>query len=155
MMILQVLAKDDPFLASEVGPYLCGDHRKFFLRQGFGPGEIEVADTIDRDEMDMGVGDFDPGDHHTDFLARDSFLNGVGDLFGKDDETFQKFILDIKDVIDLLLWDDECVAGIYRTDIEKGEIPIVLKDLMSGDLPGKDLSKKSGHDDLLNDGNGF
>jgi hypothetical protein len=97
----------------------------------------------------MRVGDFDPGDHDADSFAGEGFLDGSGDFLGKGDEALQKFILDIKNIVDLLFWNDEGVAGTDGPDIKECDIILILEDLVSGDLSGDDLGKNSRHDSLL------
>lgn len=127
-----------------------GDPGEFFLRHAFSPGKIKLGKTFhDRDQVNVSVRNFQARNHDTDPFARNGFPDGLGDLFSKKDQALQKFVFDIEDIVDLLLRDDERVAGIDGTDIKEGEVLIVFKDLVGGDLPARILVKMVGIKGLL------
>ena len=92
--------------------------------------------------MDMGMRNLEPGDHDPDSFAGDRFLDRFGDFFGKDDQAFQSFVLDIKNIIHLLLGDDEGMAGIHGPNVEKGKVVFIFKDLVGRYLSLDDACKK-------------
>ena len=67
--------------------------------------------------MDMCVRDLHPKHGYADPLAGYGSLDGLCHLLGKSGESLIGFIVQIKDIINLLLGDDQSVPLYHRVDI--------------------------------------
>lgn len=101
-------------------------------------GEGQVRDGLHGNEVDVGMRDFESGDHDTDPEARDFLSKDAGYALGKNMEMGQVVIFHIKYVIDFYLGDDQGMPKDDRTYIEECQAAIVFSNLVARDFSGDD-----------------
>ena len=63
--------------------------------------------------------------------ARNCLADGDGHLFGKDLQTGYLLVAEVEDVVNLVLWNYQCVAFLQWVDIKEGEVVLVLGNLVA------------------------
>ena len=108
--------------------------------------EEHVALLLQRDEVDVCMRHLHAQHGHTDTLAGESCFQGLGYLLGKEIQASQLLIFKVKDVVDLMLGDNECVSLHHGVDIEEGKVVLILGHLVAGDLACHDSAEYACHD---------
>ena len=111
------------------------------LLWNFGPwiGEGQVGDGLHGDEVDVGMRDFEAGDHDAYAEAGDFLAEDAGYALGKYMEMREVVILHIKYVVDFYLGDDQGMSKDDRAYIEECKATVVFGDLVAGNFSGDDL----------------
>lgn len=91
-----------------------------------GLAEVHVCLGAHGHEVDMGVGHFQADDALAHFAAGHCFADSFGYALGKELHGCKLVIVEIKDVIDLALWDHENMTRSDGVDVEKREKTVVL-----------------------------
>src|SRR5690625_387732 len=112
---------------------------------GPGPGEAEVAHGIDGIEMDMGMGDFQPGQRHAHPPAGKGHLDAPGDALGDDHQVTGQLLRQAVPVGHLPTGNRQHVAGRSGLDGPDGEGAVVLTDTVAGQLTGETAAEYTGH----------
>ena len=99
-----------------------------------GIGEAHVGFTLHGHEVDVGMGHFKSQHTLTDLDARNSLADSESYTLGKDLQTGEFFVREVKDIINLALGDDEGVPFLEGTDVKEGEVAFVLGNLIAGNL---------------------
>ena len=107
--------------------------------------EIDVFFTVYRDEVDMGVRNFEAQYHDGYPFAVDFFLYFPCDSFGEDDHSLECPIVEVENIVGLLFRYDQRVAFGQRIDVEKGVITVVLGYFIAGDFAPDDFGENSRH----------
>src|SRR3546814_598491 len=68
-------------------------------------GKIDIMDIVDRDQVNMSVGHFQPYYGYAHTLAGDHFSDAKSDFFREQLQARKKFVVQAEDIIDLFLWD--------------------------------------------------
>lgn len=110
------------------------------------PSKVEVALTLERDEMNMSMGHFHSENRNAYSLARNGRLDGQGHLAGKSPKTLVDSLVEVEDVVVLdILRNDEHMALYKRIDVEKGVILLVFSDFVGRDFALGDAGKNRSH----------
>lgn len=111
--------------------------------------EIDIFFAIDRNEMDVGVRNFEAQHNDRYPFAGYFLLYFAGDPFGEDDHTFQRPVVEIKNIIGFLFGYDQRMTLGQRVDVEEGIITVVLGYLVAGDFSSNDFRENSGHGSMF------
>ena len=111
------------------------------LLWNFGPwiGEGQVGDGLHGDEVDVGMRDFEAGDHDAYAEAWDFLAEDAGYALGKYMEMCEVVILHIKYVVDFYLGDDQGMSKDNWSYIEECKAAVIFGDLVAGNFSGNDL----------------
>jgi len=111
------------------------------LLWNFGPwiGEGQVGDGLHGDEVDVGMRDFEAGDHDAYAEAWDFLAEDAGYALGKYMEMCEVVILHIKYVVDFYLGDDQGMSKDDGANIEECKATVVFGDLVAGNFSSDDL----------------
>ena len=112
---------------------------------GFGVREVEVADAIDRHDMDVHVGHLEPGDHEPDTRRVEECFLRLTDAVGDGHEVGSGGSIEIGPLVDLDTGYDEDVAVSKGTHVEEGDTDVVGPDEASRDLAGDDAGEDGRH----------
>ena len=114
----------------------------------FGVGEVQVGHLVHGDEVDVGVGHFQPNHGHADALAGHGRRHALGHALGKQVQGRQLGWGQVEDVVGFLLRNHQRVAFHQRGDVEKRQVLIVLGNFVGGQLARNDAGKDGWHDGL-------
>src|SRR5688572_29947534 len=93
----------------------------------------------------MGVRHFQSDDGHTNSLAGNRSLHSPGNLLGKYMKACCRFIVQVKDVINLLLGHDEGMTHDQGGDVQESNEVFVLCHNVAGDLTVDDACENRCH----------
>ena len=107
--------------------------------------KIEIARIVQREQVDMCVGNVDAHHGLSDLDARTGFLESLGDALGKEMEFTEELIIDVEDIVDFFLGDAKHMAAHDGVDVEEGEAVLSLGHFVAGDFSGHDTRKDCCH----------
>ena len=100
--------------------------------------EVHIALLLHRNDVDMSVRNFETHDGNTYLDTWDSSLDSCSHTLGKEHVSSEELIVLIKDIVDLLLRDDQGMTFGYRIDIKERIELIVLCDFVAWNLTSYD-----------------
>ena len=114
--------------------------------------EAHVGLALHGDEVDVGMGNFEPQHALSYFDAGDGTLDGVGYLLGEHLKTGEFVVFEVEDVVHLTFGNHECVPFLQGADVEEGVVAVVLGYLVARYFAGYDAGKDACHVCLRYDG---
>ena len=105
----------------------------------FGPGKVQVIGMVDGDEMEMSVRHFQADDGKPAAIAVKGSFDGKGDRPGKQQQTGQVFVGDIKELVYLELGYYQRMPVPKRIDIQEGKKTFIFRYLIRRYFSGDDL----------------
>ena len=112
--------------------YACGNLIELLGGEGeMGIGKAHVCLALHGHEVNVCVGNFKTQYALAHLYARDGLADGDGHLFGEDLQTGYLLVAEVEDVVNLMLWDNQCVTFLQRVDVEEGKVVLVLGNLVA------------------------
>ena len=97
---------------------------------------------LQRDEVYVCMGHFEPEHGHAHLLAGHGLLDGPRHTFGKHHEVGQLAVLHVEKIVHFLFRYDERVALYHRVDVEKGIEAVVFGTLVRRDFSCCNFTEK-------------
>ena len=101
--------------------------------------EAHVGLALHGDEVNVGMGNFEPQHALSYFDAGDGTLDGVGYLLGEHLKSGEFVVFEVEDVVHLYFRHHQSVAFCQWIDVKKGVVVLILRHLIAWDLPCYDL----------------
>lgn len=105
------------------------------------PGKVQIVGSIDRNEMEMGMGNLEADDRDPAAVAWECLFDRQGDWFGKEHKARQVIVPEIEEAIDLQLGYDQRMTFAEGENIQKGKEPVTFRDLVRSDVSGNYLGE--------------
>ncbi len=102
---------------------------------------LKLPNIIERDEMDMSMGDLFADDLYTYTLRFEDFPNAVGDLLGRGHHCLIVLVRQIPEVIYLFLWYHKGMPRLIRIDIQEGQGLFILVNFIGRNFSFDDLGE--------------
>lgn len=125
-------------------PLGCGIER-IGIRMLLRPSEVETVDVSEGYDVDVGVGNFEAGDHQADADGTEGRLLGGRDHPGDFEEMRRDTRVEIDPVVDLGTRYDQGVPGRQRVDGQEADGDVVPPHEAPGELAGDDAAEDAGH----------
>ena len=103
--------------------------------------EIEVAWFVERHEMDVHMWHIDAHHSLAHLDTRADLFEALGHSFGEKMQFSEKFVIKVKDVVNLLFGDAEDMTANHRIDIEESETMFGFGDLVAGNFACHNLTE--------------
>ena len=116
-----------------------GDFVELFWRQfELFAVEIDVIFALHGDQMDVCVGNFEAQNDNSDLFTGEFATDFGGHLLGKNHHAAKSLVIEIKQIVNLLLRDNECMSFCQRINIQEGVVAVIFGYFVRGDLPCDD-----------------
>jgi hypothetical protein len=106
---------------------------------------VQVGFRVDRDDVEVGVGDLHPGDDQADPCRGEGQLLGLADALRHGHQVGGEVAVEVDPVVDLGDGHHEGVAAAERGDREEGHAVLVAPDEPAGQLTVDDAGEDRGH----------
>ena len=103
--------------------------------------EVDVSLRVDRNEMDVGMVDFESQHHLGHLLTGESRADGLGNLLGKHLKGGEVGVAHVKDVVHFLTRYNQRMALFDGIDVEEGIEVLILGAFVAGYLTSSDFAK--------------
>jgi hypothetical protein len=102
---------------------------------------VPAGDDVEVDVGDGLAGGFAVGLEEVDAVGAEDLGLDLGDALGDGEDLGEEVVGEVPDGVEVLLGDDEDVAGHDGADVHEGENVVVLVDLGGGDFAGDDVAE--------------
>lgn len=114
-----------------------------------GVPEVEIGHRVDGQDVQMGMGDLEPGDHQPDSSAREGLTLSSTDVVGHHHQMGRDCAVQINPLIDFDLRNHEAMAPVQRPNVDHDHTVVVIPDQAARNLAGNDSREDRRHEPRL------
>ena len=106
---------------------------------------MHVFQAIEGDQVHMRVPHLVADNHHTDAFARDYLFHRFRHDFAEKPQARVEFVFYVKNILDFLLGDAQCMPIRLRAHVEKGEVVFCFSNFVARNLAIDDAGEYGRH----------